>query len=109
MIQLIPILKEIFAILAKILGNLVTYLLYALHKGMRFRSRYFCWSRFIGVVDFLNAFITRDLEVIRLVASIFFFDLAMACLDLIKSIFELEKAFIFNGNFQGRNFQLNYQ
>jgi hypothetical protein len=38
--------KGIFAMLAKILGNVRIYLLCALLKGMRFRSRrYLCWRR----------------------------------------------------------------
>jgi hypothetical protein len=41
-----PILKEVFAILAKILGNVKLYLLCTLLKEMRFQSkRYLCWQR----------------------------------------------------------------
>jgi hypothetical protein len=40
------ILKEVFAMLAKILGKVRSYILFALLKGMRFRSkRYLCWQR----------------------------------------------------------------
>jgi hypothetical protein len=54
-----PILKEVFAMLAKIFGNVRFYLLCALLKGMRFRSKhYLCWQRSPAnaqvVVGFLN-------------------------------------------------------
>ena len=35
--SLIPVSKKVFAMLAKILGNVMSYLLYAPLKGMRFR------------------------------------------------------------------------